>query len=1539
MAEVATPRPATSDSPVRPHPPQSRQRGARQDLNIKIVDHQASAKTPMQPPLITPVSVITPPLTPQTSFDPSTLPATPDAGAFPTFLRAFYHYHPEGPLHSEDEQSSITLPINEGDIILVHSVQPNGWADGSLLKCGARGWLPTNYCEAYDNETMSNLLRALTNVWDFLRGHEEEDLGVFRSQDYVRGMIAGVRTLLERTGCLSRDSEPVASQQSIRSLRKILLAELSAFAKKAKTVQEACQNNKQAQTTIESVADADANANVDDKNGDRFPERDWLCGMLDEILLKAMKVVVRAVRFVDMWQRQQRSGQMKHALAGGDKSLPVRRPLGAAPEPSPTDSGVGTPNTPAWIAPTIASTSCPLQPHTAPVTDDAHPPRHPRSRTLPQTPGPLLPLCTGRSHEQTDTDTLASGRPGSRSTSRSRSANNAHIGQRYSIVQESSSQASHMVQLDLPSPVSVTDDSTSPENDCPSGNFAADSCSAGCTPHAHGHNLATATQADTWTHPLAAGHKHSNSSTAAAKRVSASHRLSHTVRTPATSNHVLASDRLCATHEAFLGFIGAFIGIHLQSRRIMELLVTTQQSVLACQALLDVVQEIWERDFRRSDAVDASHMVMHSRLAELVNATKEIFQATEVAGDDGVFCLPDQSKRLVDAATACVRSAGECVTKSRAVIERRGDFEVEEEQIKDGLPPHSRPTRSRSTWRGVKTSTSSAVLPQEGGGGGGGESGDEPRSSSEKALLPTAAALPLSQRRSRTPVPEPPSRPAPRPNFPRSASAHSELSMAPSGTSLRPRGSSLVRTTTVTKKSSETGLRRAGTRAVRATGSTSNLPTLVTENASSSESPIDTGSGNSNSSSNSSSSTSNLHPRNNTSASSLPVLHDDSPSRPQTAHAGSIAHLNMTSRFLASGAHLPEIDTVYANRHLHLDVDIPRTSFFDMGNTPTTSTPEDHLRVERPPLPLSVQNTPDTAMLPPSEATRFERINSGGESIAGSTATKNSSARHSGASATSHASTRATTPDHAAHKTSSDESLQDSLSSVDDESAKHSESQLLAETFAHELTFNADGQVTGGSLSALVERMTSHDSTPDALFVNTFYLTFRLFTTPVELAQSLIERFDRAGDDPEHGGPVRLRVYNVFKSWMEGYWNLGTDAEALKLIIGFANGRLRFDLPSASRRLLDLSLQVSNVSSQSNSPVSPKVPQGGWARPRAISGANPSPEAMAPAPNVSKGQLNAMKNLKNGISTCNLLDLDALELARQFTIMQSRIFCAIQPEELLALEWTKKMNSKGVNIKSMIALSTDLANLVADTILSLELKKRAVMIKHWVKIASKCLELSNYDALMAIISSLNSSILLRLKKTWDLVSPKTLGKLDYLKTVVDVSRNYFVLRQRLHSHIAPCLPFVGIYLTDLTFIDCGNQPTRQHPSGAANQAIINFDKYVRTTRVIGDLQRFQVPYKLCVVPEMQEWMESQISRVRSVDQGNVQNYYRRSLMLEPRDGSNPPPPSKHTTPTENAGSSFGSQGSGKEGNANKFEFWSGLGLSLNKDKAQAQSQA
>ena len=129
---------------------------------------------------------MTPPLTPEDDE-----PGFDRQDEFHAYLRAFYEYQP-----SFEDEATITLPLNAGDIILVHSIHTNGWADGTMLTTGERGWLPTNYCEGYYKEPIGTLLHALTVFWDLVKSAGTGDHQVLKNSDYVRGLVAGVRFLL-----------------------------------------------------------------------------------------------------------------------------------------------------------------------------------------------------------------------------------------------------------------------------------------------------------------------------------------------------------------------------------------------------------------------------------------------------------------------------------------------------------------------------------------------------------------------------------------------------------------------------------------------------------------------------------------------------------------------------------------------------------------------------------------------------------------------------------------------------------------------------------------------------------------------------------------------------------------------------------------------------------------------------------------------------------------------------------------------------------------------------------------------------------------------------------------------------------------------------------------------------------------------------------------------------------------------------------------------------------------------------------------------
>ncbi|BDD55230.1 hypothetical protein MAP00_000774 [Monascus purpureus] len=400
-----------------------------------------------------------------------------------------------------------------------------------------------------------------------------------------------------------------------------------------------------------------------------------------------------------------------------------------------------------------------------------------------------------------------------------------------------------------------------------------------------------------------------------------------------------------------------------------------------------------------------------------------------------------------------------------------------------------------------------------------------------------------------------------------------------------------------------------------------------------------------------------------------------------------------------------------------------------------------------------------------------------------------------------------------------------------------------------------------GTLAGLVEHLTRHDRL-DTSFNNTFLITYRSFTSAPELFEMLVQRFNiqpPMGLTPDEmqtwtdrkQKPIRFRVVNILKNWFEHHWmepNDEASKEILRRAHAFTENFIATTKTPGSSQLLTVIEQ--RLRGQDNTSK------------RLV----PTPNATAPPPIIPKN----MKKLK-------FLDIDPLEFARQLTIIESRLYSKIRPVECLNKTWQKKIPTgdpePAANVKSLILHSNQLTNWVAEMILTQsDVKKRVVVIKHFVNVADKCRAFNNYSTMTSIISALGTAPIHRLNRTWAHVSGRTLTILEQMRKLMASTKNFGEYREALHLANPPCIPFFGVYLTDLTFIEDGI------PSLTPSE-LINFSKRAKTAEVIRDIQQYQnVPYLLQSVPELQDYI---LNNLQSAN--DVHDMYDRSLEVEPRE--------------------------------------------------------
>ncbi|KAJ1655231.1 hypothetical protein IWQ61_004985 [Dispira simplex] len=495
-----------------------------------------------------------------------------------------------------------------------------------------------------------------------------------------------------------------------------------------------------------------------------------------------------------------------------------------------------------------------------------------------------------------------------------------------------------------------------------------------------------------------------------------------------------------------------------------------------------------------------------------------------------------------------------------------------------------------------------------------------------------------------------------------------------------------------------------------------------------------------------------------------------------------------------------------------------------------------------------------------------------------------------------------------------------------------------------EIKINDQGQIMSATMEALVERLTLHDSLVDSEYISTFLLTFRSFCTPTRFLELVVARFHL----PEPQGltegevqrwqqqkliPARLRVVNLVKTWLESYFFDDEDEECLDPLLQFVTGPLHRCMPAPASRLRQLVTAKQQALATADGSLPARLSKSKNID-RLLAAAYASlPDTPPPSPRLPRSILLSLLDRL----PVSLYDIDPVEVARQLTIMDGRLFGAIRPHELIGQEFSKKDESTATNVRAMSARSTRITAWVVVSILSeSDLKRRAAALKYFLKVADHLLCLNNLNTLIAVACGLSYSAITRLNLTWKQLAVKYSTLIKSLNQLTDTDRNFAMYRSRLRNQKPPCLPFLGVYLTDLTFTDDGNRTycrpndpagagsgkedtpsmssssPRITPTGSERGSVtsistpvsgplINFYKYTITVRIIKEIQKFQVPYNLRDVPELQRYLMDDFERTYT--RWDEPALHQLSLQLEPRKGSvmGPPAIGAPTQATSHAG--------------------------------------
>lgn len=246
------------------------------------------------------------------------------------------------------------------------------------------------------------------------------------------------------------------------------------------------------------------------------------------------------------------------------------------------------------------------------------------------------------------------------------------------------------------------------------------------------------------------------------------------------------------------------------------------------------------------------------------------------------------------------------------------------------------------------------------------------------------------------------------------------------------------------------------------------------------------------------------------------------------------------------------------------------------------------------------------------------------------------------------------------------------------------------------LKFTTDGKliILGGTPRQLVNRLVS-TKTVDSEYIKEFILTYRYFVTSQDLLHLLIERYKF---QPPHcappevvaffhkwRNPIRLRVINILRKWMEYNWCDFT--YDLDLVAEFTNFLLNEVAHSDLSKWVDTLMTCLNQDHMQSKHQFTTDP---------------------PKPILPKN-LNTLQSLKN---------IPPKELARQLTLYEWSMFQRITPVQLRSALWNKSNKEQtSPDVVAMTIWFNKFSYWIASDIVKPDIKYRIKILCYWIQVA------------------------------------------------------------------------------------------------------------------------------------------------------------------------------------------------------------------------------
>ncbi|KAJ8398375.1 hypothetical protein AAFF_G00426300 [Aldrovandia affinis] len=443
--------------------------------------------------------------------------------------------------------------------------------------------------------------------------------------------------------------------------------------------------------------------------------------------------------------------------------------------------------------------------------------------------------------------------------------------------------------------------------------------------------------------------------------------------------------------------------------------------------------------------------------------------------------------------------------------------------------------------------------------------------------------------------------------------------------------------------------------------------------------------------------------------------------------------------------------------------------------------------------------------------------------------------------------------------------------------------QNVAPTCSRRLTSRSQC-VKAGTEEKLVLHLLHSFYMGDSSFVSIFLSTYRSFTSTQRVLDILTNRLEHPpGENKESQSRVafNMAVCSVFSAWLteypEDFRSLGDPAPILRLTPLLPTDSSGSEVKG---RLLRIAEELSE---------------------RALLCDSPTDSITSVTTPTDPGKFDAT----------NILGFPGQLIAEQLTMIETELFVRLVPYHCLGSLWSQrdKKARDGVcgSVWATVRQFNRLANAVTASCLwntGLRTQQRARLLEKWISVAEECRARKNFSSLYAIVSALQSTPLHRLRRTWVETDREAVRRYEELSDIFSEKDNYSQSRELLKeegtskfanfdtkmNHRRPTgsvvqgtVPYLGIFLTDLTMLDTAVKDTLEN-------GYINFDKRRREFEVLAQIKLLQSSCKNCYFIRDEAFLQW----YHSVPTLSEEESYRLSNQIE---GLSEPSPSRALNPT------------------------------------------